>query len=438
VTAPIAIVNNAFTFSVPTAQCGTVQTAGTFTSPTNASGTLLLSFPGGPTCTCTGSATYDWSMDFTTPSAPQVLTHPASQSIVPGQHAQFTSAFNGSPMPSFQWEISTNGGGNWSNVPATSPFSGGTSPTLTILSTGAAALDGAQFRVRAQNASGSATSNPATLGSGTPGGPIAPSSFRIIAMAGNAVTFAWTLPASGPPLTGLQLEGGLTPGTVLGALPLGVMSATTLQLPSGSFYLRLRSIAGGAVSGPSNEVLAHINVAVPPSPPANLLGLANGSGLQLVWTPTFGGGPATGAVLEVTGTLSGSLPLGPIDEFNFPTMPPGTYTFSVRQTNAGGTSAPSNPVILTFPRTCANPPDPPATFVAFRVGPELHLHWQPPANGPAPTQFILNVTGALVGSFPMAGRSLVVAAPPGTFTFTMVAANPCGVSAATPSQTVSF
>jgi Bacterial Ig domain len=510
--------------------------AGNFTSATTAGG-LLTYTTTTPFCACAGTFQEQWTASSgpTAPAAPQILVQPTSQSPAAGQPARFTMAASGRPFATIQWEMSTNGGGSWANVPGATPYSGATTPTLTILGSGVPGLQGAQFRARATNATGSDTTlavilNPtgapppptgvndsfstpfqtalnvsapgvlgndnsngggamtAVLGSTTPSGvlslnanggftytpnpgftgtdtftyqasnasgpgnlatvsiavgpaptgPVPPSNFRILAMTGNTITFAWNLPTAGATPTALQLEGGLTPGSLLGQLPLGVTPSATLALPTGSFYLRLRSIAGGAVSDPSNEILAHINVPVPPSAPAGLLGLVNGAALDLAWTPTFGGGEPMAAILEVTGTVNASLALGATETFSFNGVPAGSYTFSVRQTNGGGASAPSAPVTLTFPGACSGAPQAPADFVAFKSGGLLTMFWSPPAAGAAPTGYQLNVSGSFVGSLLVAGRSLVVAPPPGTYTLAVVATNPCGFGPATSPQTLSF
>lgn len=272
-----------------------------------------------------------------------------------------------------------------------------------------------------------------------PVGPQPPSNFRITGMSGNTVSMAWTLPTTGPAVIALQLEGGLTPGSVLGALPLGPTPGITVALPTGSFFIRLRTITASGVSAPSNEIVANINVPVAPSAPSNLLGLVNGGALALAWTPTFGGGAPSGAILDVSGPVSASLPLGNVETFTYPTVPPGTYTFSVRQTNAGGTSAGSNAVTLTFPGACSGAPQTPRNFAAFNSGGVLNVIWDHPASGPAPTAYTLTVGGSFVGSFPMASRSFVVpGVPPGTYMFSVTAANACGASAPTATQAVSF
>jgi len=268
--------------------------------------------------------------------------------------------------------------------------------------------------------------------------PQPPSNFRIIGRSGADVTFAWTLPTRGPAPASLQLEGGFTPGSVIGALPLGVTPSVTVTLPTGSFYIRLRTLAAGQTSAASNEVLTHVNVPVVPSAPANLLGLTNGSALGLAWTPTFAGGASSGVTLEVSGALSVSLPLGAVDNFSFPSVPPGTYTFTVRQTGTGGTSPASPPVTLTFPGGCSGAPQVPANFLAFNAGGILSLSWDAPLTGAAPTGYLLSVTGSFVGTLPMNTRTFNTPGPAGTFNLAVIATNPCGASVPTATRTVSF
>jgi hypothetical protein len=66
----------------------------------------------------------------------------------------------------------------------------------------------------------------------------------------------------------------------------------------------------------------------------------------------------------------------------------------------------------------------------------LFVNWAPGTSGPAPTGYVLHVTGAFVGSFPTVERGLSGAVGPGTYTLSVMAVNPCGVSAVTAPQTI--
>lgn len=253
----------------------------------------------------------------------------------------------------------------------------------------------------------------------------------------NTVTLQWTPPTSGPAPTGYILDGGLTPGGTIASIPIGTSPVFTIAVPTGSFYLRLRTVAGAQISGPSNEILVHVNVPVPPSSPAGLLGTAGGNALALAWRNTYGGGAPTALVLDVTGSLSASLPLALSDHFTFPSVPPGQYTFRVRATNAAGASGPSNAVTLSFPQACSGAPQPPANLVAYAQGSTLFVSWDPASTGGAPTAFTLDVTGAISATVPVGGlRAVSGGVGPGSYTLRVSGQNACGASALSAPVTV--
>jgi hypothetical protein len=74
----------------------------------------------------------------------------------------FTTAAIGFPLPSFQWQVSTNGGSTWANLTNTSSVSGATTTTLTI-APATVYQTGHQCRVLATNSIGTDTSQTATL-----------------------------------------------------------------------------------------------------------------------------------------------------------------------------------------------------------------------------------------------------------------------------------
>jgi hypothetical protein len=240
----------------------------------------------------------------------------------------------------------------------------------------------------------------------------------------------------GAPPTDFVLEGGLTPGSVLASIPMGLNPIYSFEAPTGAFYIRVHTVAGAARSAASNEVRIFVNVPQPPSAPANLLGAVNGTTLHLAWRNTYGGGAPTGLILDVTGAVTISLPLGLGDSFTFAGVPPGTYTLSLRAVNAGGVSASSNAVTLVFPQPCSEAPSTPANFLAYRIGNLVHLVWDSAADGGAPTGYMVNVSGAFTASVPVPARSISGFVGPGTYNFSVLAANACGASAATPVQTI--
>lgn len=296
------------------------------------------------------------------------------------------------------------------------------------------------FTYRLRNVIGASAPAAVTLTVLPAGVPVPVADFRVVAMSGNAVTFSWTPPTSGPAATGYRLDGGIAAGTTIGTIPLGTAPRATVTLPTGSFYVRARTLAGALVSPPSNEVRVHVNASVPPSAPTNLIGGATWNTLNLAWLPGFAGGPPTGAVLEVSGSAAAAIPLGPGDTYTLDNVPPGTYTLALRQTGPGGASARSAPVTLTFPSGClgAELPRTPRNVQAYKVGGTLRVHWEPATGGPAAAAYRLQVYDPFTGSLPVAGRSFSTTPPPGVYQFAVVAVNACGESPASTAQTVTF
>jgi hypothetical protein len=93
--------------------------------------------------------------DFAATTAPVVTTQPLSQSYTSGSTLTFTSAASGTPTPTIQWQLSTNGGSTWSNI------SGATSTTFTS-GTLNGFENGWELRAVFTNSVSSATSNAAT------------------------------------------------------------------------------------------------------------------------------------------------------------------------------------------------------------------------------------------------------------------------------------
>jgi len=89
------------------------------------------------------------------PNAPYITTQPVNQTVNAGQTATFTAAATGSPTPTAQWQVSTDGGVTFSNL------SGATSTTLSF--TTAASQTGNKYRIVFTNTAGSVNSSAATL-----------------------------------------------------------------------------------------------------------------------------------------------------------------------------------------------------------------------------------------------------------------------------------
>jgi hypothetical protein len=295
------------------------------------------------------------------------------------------------------------------------------------------------FYYRATNDDGPGNVARVVLNVSTPTGPQAPSGLRASFVNGNNVTLKFTPSPFGVPAEDFEIEGGFTPGTTVGTLLVGSTNPIfTFTAPTGTLYLRVRALGGGLKSPPSNEILVFVNVPLAPSPPTNVLGLVNGDALALAWQNSYAAGIPSSLVLDVAGSLSTSLPLGLNEAFSFAGVPAGTYTFTLRALNAAGSSQPSSPITLTFPGPCTGAPLPPSGFIAYKTGSTVHIVWDLPASGPAPTGYVLNVSGSVVGAFPTTVKQMSGAVGPGSYTFSVVATNACGASEATAPRTVTI
>lgn len=139
---------------------------------------------------------------------PQVVNQPASQVICQNGNTTFTITDNAPiPAPTYQWQVSTNGGATWTNLANVAPFSGVTTTTLTVTGAGLV-YNGNLFRCAVTNICGTTNSNSASLTvnplpvvNAGPSGLCAP--VTVIA-SGSANTWSWS------PATGLNTTTGTT------------------------------------------------------------------------------------------------------------------------------------------------------------------------------------------------------------------------------------
>jgi hypothetical protein len=155
----------------------------------------------------------------TVTSGPVVTLNPVDATVNAGATATFTAAASGSPTPTVQWQVSTDGGATFNNV------AGATSTTLSFST--AAGQNGNTYRAVFSNGSGSATTTAATLTVHfAPSVTTNPTNQTV--SAGSTATF--TAAASGDPTPTVQWQvstnGGATFTNVGGA------TSTTLSFPT--------------------------------------------------------------------------------------------------------------------------------------------------------------------------------------------------------------
>lgn len=291
------------------------------------------------------------------------------------------------------------------------------------------------FTYRAVNSVGAGPAATVTVNVTQPTTVQRPRDMHVFDLAGNLLTLRWTPPRAGPRPVTYLIEGSVLPGQPIATVDVGgPLPVLTLNAPTGSFFVRVRAIADGLISAPSDEIPVHINVPVPPSAPGALLASVNGSVLGLSWQIPYGGGAPLGMVLDVTGSAAASIPLPVSGVALFSGAPSGAYTLSVRALNGAGSSPPSPPVAIGIPASCAGALLPPTHPLFYTVGRTVHGLWEPPASGTAATGYLLDVAG--FGLLPMAGRRFSIDAPSGTYSVAVRATNPCGLGPPTAFTTI--
>lgn len=93
------------------------------------------------------------------PVSPSFTTQPADAAVTEPATATFTVVATGTPAPTLQWQVSTDGGTTWTNV---TTGSGATSASYTTAAT-TLGMNGWRYRAVATNGAGTAASNAARL-----------------------------------------------------------------------------------------------------------------------------------------------------------------------------------------------------------------------------------------------------------------------------------
>ena len=193
-------------------------------------------------------------------SAPVITTQPNSQSAIAGANATFVVAATGSPTPTVQWYLSTNGGTSFNIV------SGATSYTLVITST-TVGQNGNQYHAVLTNSGGSVTSNNVTLNVGAatviPSITTQPTNHTVTA--GQSVTF--TAGANGTPTPTAQwqvsTDGGSTWNNVSGATSDSYVITTTIVGQNGNVYRAVYTNSAGSATTNAVTLLVNASTGAP-------------------------------------------------------------------------------------------------------------------------------------------------------------------------------
>ena len=188
---------------------------------------------------------------------------------------------------------------------------------------------------------------------------------------------------------------------------------TLLDLPIGTYFVRVRGVNTGGVSDPSNEIVAIVTCT--PLAPSSLTGSAFGSTVTLNWTASAGSCQPTSYRIEPL-TPAGEV-VEPIETGSSATsfvktdVAAGTYRLRVTARLGSELSPPSNLLIGCLP----------AAPTGLSVGPPgavITLTWSPPA-GCLPDGYVVEGGTSLGGT-----ERGVFAAPGPSFTFAPEDAEP--------------
>ncbi len=308
------------------------------------------------------------------PVAPSITAQPASLTVTAPATATFSVAATGTPAPTYQWMQSVNGG-------AFSNISGATSASYTTAAT-TTANNGNQFKCVVTNASGSVTSNAATLTVNP--APVAPSitaqpaSLTVTAPA----TATFSVAATGTPAPTFQWMQSVNGGAfsnISGATSASYTTAATTTANSGTQYECVVSNASGSVTS-NIAALTVISLSVPPvvsiTSPNNGSSIIAGSSINI----TANASETNGNIVQVQffngATLLGTSSASP---YSYPmsNVPAGNYSLTAVATDANGVSTTSSAVALSV--TAFNPTYPtviltnPANGNSFMAGSSITI-----------------------------------------------------------------
>lgn len=207
--------------------------------------------------------------------------------------------------------------------------------------------------------------------------PAAPTNLSWTSPATNQIRLKWIDHATNE--TFFKIERATLGGTfaVVALVKPNVTTYANTGLAAGTTYLFRVSAANAAGTSARSNTVAAVTL---PAAPQNLFAQPfDGNNVFLAWQPATG---AAGYRVErsTNGAAFRTLTVVPssLTTFTDRTLAAGaTYTYQIRAVNAGGVSAPSNPVFVPLPAVTIGPL-PPTNLAAYQLGPgTTYLTWQP-------------------------------------------------------------
>jgi len=264
--------------------------------------------------------------------APAFSTQPTAQIAIPGASATFTAVAAGNPVPTCQWEVSTNGS-TYTALTDGAAISGSATASLT-LSGVSLAMSGNLYEVTATNSLGSATSNATSLTVAIPPS-ISSQPVAQTVVAGSTAIFAVT--ATGTPVPTYQWQFG---GINLTGATNASLTLTDVQAANvGNYGVVVSNVAGQVTSNSAALALGAagtitqqpVSVSVPAGGSANFTVTAIGNAVTYQWN--FNGtaiAGATNVTLNLTNVQAGNVGNYTVTvSSNGPTVTSGTASLSL-------------------------------------------------------------------------------------------------------------
>jgi Bacterial Ig-like domain (group 3)/Putative Ig domain/Immunoglobulin I-set domain len=288
-----------------------------------------------------------------------VTGQPSDTTVNPGATASFTAAADGYPAPTVQWQVSSDGGSTYTDVP------GATSTTLSFTAT--AAQTGNMYRAVFTNSTGSGTTHAATLTVGqAPSFTSAPSATFTAGTDGS-----FTVTTSAAPAATISEAGALPSGVSFTDNGDGTatLSGTPAAGTGGTYPVTLHA-SNGIDPAAGQSFTLTVDEAPHVTSPASAAFSAGSAG---TFTVTTAGYPAPAL------TESGTLPAGVTFTDNgdgtatlagTPTVA-GTFPLTVSAANSAGSGSQSFTLTVTaLPQTItftSSPPSPAVTGESYAV-----------------------------------------------------------------------
>lgn len=147
------------------------------------------------------------------------------------------------------------------------------------------------------------------------------------------------------------VEAGTAPGLAnLGRFSAGNTTSYQVDVPPGTYYVRIRGVGTGGMSEPSNEIV--VSGRGVPGTARQLSATVSGGVIHLSWAAPLDDAAGVAGYIIEAGSAPGASNLASVvvaagvRQFSA-AAPPGVYYVRVRAANARGVGAPSNEVVVT-------------------------------------------------------------------------------------------